>query len=221
MKKIRSLIHILVFLCAFIVPQIILFIFSISYLENNNNSQYTLNLETEHERMYFQYLSESMTSKIDIHTFQILANNIIVGIILWGAVAAIYFLLFGREKNKTDKIAKITFRIAYLSCFFFFLKEGFRVGLTVLDFYQSMNIPYLVTTLTLILPHAIFEFMAFIMIAIFSLFWLKENLETSTGKTSKPKVLSIILPVVLISASAVIETTITPMIFSQYIHSIL
>lgn len=215
--KVNNPLHIGIFLMAFLVPQILIFLFSWLFMENKKGSLFLLDLKTEQEIMFFKFLAEEMQPTVGIHTVQIFASNLFVSLVLWAAVISIYFLFYRHKDRRTNQLAVITFKVAYVACFFFFFKEGIRVGLTVLDFYQTMNMPYLATIFTLIMPHAIFEFMAFILIAIFALNWLNENIYQYRFYPKKPSVISVALPLVLILASALVETTLTPVIFNEFI----
>lgn len=219
--KIRSFTHISIFLYVFLMPQIVFLLFSIFLPDSNDNSRFLLHLETEQERLYFQSLSEAMETTIGTQTLQILLNNVLIGVIIWSAVGIIYLMMYEKNKNKTPALEGKTFKLAYAVCLIFFLKEGLRIGFTILDLYHSVNLPYFVTLTTLVLPHAIFEFMGFIMVALFSLFWLKEQMARKEGGLTPPKVLAVFMPILLIAVSAVFETAVTPVIFSNYISSVL
>lgn len=203
------------------MPQLTFLLFTILLPDSNDNTRLLLEVETEQEKLYFQSLSEAMEVGIGSQTLYILLNNVFIGLIIWSAVAVIHLLIYERNSNKTQVLEKRTFTLAYAICLIFFLKEGMRIGITILDLYNSLNLPYFVTLATLVMPHAIFEFMGFIMMAIFALYWLKEQLERKEGGLTPPKALAVILPIVLIGVSAVLETTVTPMIFSNYIASVL
>lgn len=220
--KIRSFMHISIFLYAFLMPQTVFLLFSLFLQDSNDKSRFLLHIETEQERSYFQSLSESMEiTGLGTQTLQIMFNNIVIGIIIWSAVGIIYLLMFEKNPIKTPQLKGKTFKLAYAICLIFFLKEGFRIGFTILDLYHAVNLPYFVTLTTLVMPHAIFEFMGFIMVALFSLFWLKDQLNRKEGGLTPPKALAVILPILLISVSAVLETAVTPVIFSHYIASVL
>lgn len=220
MRK-KPLLHVSILLYAFLLPQIVFCLFSILLSDSNSKNHYSLDLTEESKHTYFQTLSETMTTDVNLHTLQIMINNLFVGVALWAAVISIFLILFNGQKKKTKKIATTTFQVAYVALIFFFLKEGFRIGMTVVDFEHSIGLPTLITNMFLIFPHALFEFMGFIMIALFALYWLEDNSINYEGEMKLPKIWMLVLPAILICAAAVVETVVTPTLFTEYIKSLL
>lgn len=214
--RLRTSLHVFIFSMAFIVPQIIFFFLETYVWSEKTEGLFRLPIHSDRDSEFFRMLGESMDPALNISTLQIIGVNVMVSLMLWGAVISMYLIFYRRKEMQTVETKKLTFTLAYFACLFFFLKEGVRVGMSVVDFYYSVRIPYLPATLTLILPHAIFEFMAFILVAIFALNWLKGSLEVETFAWPRP--LIVIFPLILVVASALVETTMTPHLFQTYIE---
>lgn len=214
--RLKTTFHIAIFSIAFIVPQIVFFLLESYVWSDKGDSLFELPIHSERDADFFRMLGEGMEPSLGIVTLQIIGVNMLVSLMLWGAVMSMYWI-FNRDANSKEIYSKkLIFKLSYLACLFFFLKEGVRVGMSVVDFYYSVRVPYLPATATLILPHGIFEFMAFILVAIFALNWLKKCLDEDRFSWPEKKI--VLFPLILVVAAALVETTTTPYLFQWYLE---
>ena len=167
------------------------------------------------DHAFFSNMVQTMSSSIVVNTStaEIIAVNFFVASLLWGVIlslAAVY---------RMQSMTALQGRLVPLSLFvygFFFLKEGVRVSALVWDFAASASIPFLSLLFTLILPHGIPEFTAFIFLAVFVLRRVEKAAAHGRGLpflSSK----EVLMVGSLIVVAAIIETTITPWMFREFL----
>lgn len=197
----------------FLFPSLYFFLKSI--IENNFNIFQTSNISAQ-MKTTFSYMTETMHPKIDTFTLEILIINSIVMLCLWLISFLIYIVFYKRKEIKYKPI-----HVMYVALFcnaFFYLKEGVKMGYTIYEFSKSFGLPYFFSFFTLILPHLIFEFTAFIMASAISLKWLYDKISSKTSKINY-KLISFSILVLLIAA--IVETTLTPYLFTTYLKTLL
>lgn len=220
-RKYKTLSLLSSFWIIFIFPQLLYFYVAFQNSKNDSLHFFDLTINRKGEDIFFKNIYHSMYPTIDISTLHIILTNSMVSVVLWLVSIFLCWMYYKRKNEVPDKdYGKFIMKIGYLAYGFFFLKEGVRVGMSILDFQSSMNIPYLPSFLTLILPHALFEFTAFISISILALRWLNSNIENWENKEEgfiMPNKSYILIPLLLIISAGLVETTLTPYLFREYL----
>ena len=167
---------------------------------------------TPQQKFMFSHMAETMPPIVDISTLEIIVINSFVALCLWFSVLLIYYFFHKRQEGKYQY--KFILYLAIFCNAFFYIKEGLRMGYTVYSFSESMGIPYASSFLTLIFPHLIPEFTAFIITSILSMQWISEKMKY--GKTNVSLKLFLI-PFVILIFAGIVETTLTPFVFRSYL----
>ena len=197
----------------FLLPSLIFF--SISLVQNNFNFIKADNISS-YIKTTFSYMVETMPPKIDKFTLEIFLCNLLVMFCIFLVSIAVYIFFYKRGKTKyTPK------QIMFLAIFFnlfFYIKEGIRMGYTVYSFADYFTLPYLLSFATLILPHLIFEFSAFIMASVISLKWLYNKVSLNKKVLDHNLILT---SIIILSVATIVETTLTPLVFTSYLKSLI
>lgn len=145
---------------------------------------------------------------LDRSTLEIILNNVFVMFALWLFSVIPAWLFYRRPRSPGDE--EMLARIVYIAYILYFIKEGIRIGLELLDFHYTS---YIFSLLTLILPHGIIEMGALALTGAFALDWA-----TNLGNGFRfPKRKYFIIPTFLIVFSGILETTLTPYVFRSFL----
>lgn len=137
-------------------------------------------------------------------------NNLGVLLMLW-FVSAVWIYYAARIPTSRKRV----YRLALCCYLFFFAKELFRINQCILEFCRDSMVPYRAVLVNLILPHGIPEYFAFVLATAFALIWLARSLES--GCWRYPGHRAVLSPVLLAILAAVIEITLTPYLYLNYL----
>lgn len=153
----------------------------------------------------FEIVAYSMQDAIDLTAIEVIVHNSLVAICLW-LIAMLPWLIL---KNKKQDKKTIIF-IAFMGHVAFFVKEGIRMGLIVNQGFLGLH-PMSIF-LTLIFPHALFELPALIIVSVLSFCFLISLYDKNTLRLR-----CLLIPLVFLIVAGIIETHVTPAIFSNYL----
>lgn len=153
--------------------------------------------------MFYEAWAMQISPGVDGMTFEIILNNMFVVLLLFGAV---WFWRYCAGRLSVPRSRKML--VMYLIYSFFFLKEIFRIVYLVSDFSRAFDLSSFFTFCTIILPHGLVEFLAFVLVMVFGCVWLG-------GKRFKWFYLCV--PLLLVIVAGILETTLTDYLFRAYL----
>ena len=155
---------------------------------------------------------ETMTSAIDITTLGIIVNNLFVAAYLW--VLPIYLMWIAFKNARSLKEKQNMLKLVYFVYLSYFIKETLTVSLSLFGF-QRLNVTYLYSFLTLIMPHGLTEIGALALTAAFATQWMSSLI--NKDKFELPPKEFFLIPATLIIFSGILETTLTPFLFRSFL----
>lgn len=156
-----------------------------------------------------------MVGELSRETILIIGNNLFIASLLWALTIITLFLAIKRRRSYDAGV--LLSQIIFLVYLAFFVKESAGVLLTLLDFQQTMQVPSIIAFLTLILPHGLFEYTAFVLIAVYGMEWFRANFDRDIVELPWHE---IALSFLLIVLAGIVETGITPYVFRTYLMNI-
>lgn len=156
-----------------------------------------------------------MAGELGRETILIVGNNLFIASLLWALTIITLFLAIKRRHSYNARV--LLGWVIFLVYLAFFVKESAGILLTLLDFQRTMRVPSIIAFLTLILPHGLFEYTAFVLIAVYGMEWFRANLDRNVMELPWHE---IALSFLLIILAGIIETGITPYVFRAYLINI-